>query len=127
MSTLHTASPTSHDAHSDSPVYRHVVQDTRRALTLAEIGDIVGAGKRSVQKWAAGSARPEGTRRDRLLELQYVIEELSDVFEPEGIQIWLRSRQRALAGQRPLDSLKAGQFLEVLDVVQRLAGGPKVR
>lgn len=112
---------------ADSPVYRHVVADARRALTLAEIGEIVGAGERSVQKWAAGAARPEGAKRDRLLELQYVIEELSDVYKPEGIDIWLHAPQRALGGRRPIDTLKAGDFESVLQLVQRLAGGPKVR
>lgn len=92
-----------------------------------EIGEIVGAGERSIQKWAAGTARPEGTKRDRLLELQYVIEELSDVYRPEGVDIWLHSRQRALQDRRPLDVLKAGEFQTVLKLVQRLAGGPKVR
>lgn len=131
MSTTHAASAasstTARERPGDSPVYRHVVADTRRALTLAEIGEIVGAGERAVQKWAAGSARPEGSKRDRLLELQYVIEELSDVYKPEGVDIWLHSRQRALADRRPLDVLKAGEFQTVLQLVQRLAGGPKVR
>ena len=119
--------PASHDPAGDSPVYRHVVADTRRALTLTEIGEIVGAGERAVQKWAAGAARPEGTKRDRLLELQYVIAELSDVYKPEGIDIWLHARQRALGDRRPIDVLKAGDFETVLQLVQRLAGGSKVR
>lgn len=128
--TAHTASTTpdaTPNEPGDSPIYRHVVADTRRALTLVEIGDIVGAGERAVQKWAAGSARPEGAKRDRLLELQYVIEELSDVYKPEGVDIWLHARHRALDDRRPLDVLKAGEFQTVLQLVQRLAGGPKVR
>ena len=131
MPTTHAASAapsaTPREPSGDSPVYRHVVADTRRALTLAEIGEIVGAGERAIQKWAAGTARPEGAKRDRLLELQYVIEELSDVYKPEGVDIWLHSRQRALDGRRPLDVLKDGEFQTVLQLVQRLAGGPKVR
>lgn len=119
--------PAAGESAGDSPVYRHVVADARRALTLAEIGEIVGAGERAVQKWAAGAARPEGAKRDRLLELQYVIEELSDVYKPEGIDIWLHAPQRALEGRRPIDMLKAGDFEIVLQLVQRLAGGPKVR
>ena len=60
MSPTRTAAaasqPAPHDPAGDSPVYRHVVADTRRALTLTEIGEIVGAGERAVQKWAAGAA-----------------------------------------------------------------------
>jgi transcriptional regulator with XRE-family HTH domain len=108
-----------------SPLYRHVVADARRALSLAEIGKITGVGDRAVQNWARGTSRPDGASRDRLLELGYVIEQLSDVYTDEGIEIWLHARQRALGGQRPLDLLQQGQFEEVLAVIERLAGGPR--
>ena len=66
---------------------------------------------------------PEGGSRERLLELKYVIEGLADVYEDEGIEIWLHSRQRSLGGQSPLELLKGGRFAEVLDAIDRLAGG----
>lgn len=106
-------------------VYTRVVDDARRGLTLNEIGGIVCVGERSVQNWAAGKTKPEGKSRDRLLELKYVIEGLSEVFEDEGIEIWLHSRQRSLGGRSPLELLRDGQFNEVLEAVDRLAGGPR--
>ena len=108
-----------------SPLYRHVVADARRALSLVEIGQITGVGGRAVQNWARGSSRPEGASRDRLLELKYVIEQLSDVYTEEGIEIWLHGRQRALGGRRPLELLQRGEFEAVLTAVERLAGGPR--
>jgi transcriptional regulator with XRE-family HTH domain len=108
-----------------SPLYRHVVADARRALSLNEIGQIAGVGDRAVQNWASGSSKPEGNSRERLLELNYVIEQLADVYTDEGIEIWLHSRQRSLDGQRPLDLLKEGRFEDVLSAVERLAGGPR--
>lgn len=114
---------TSHTA--PSPLYRHVVADARRTLSVAEIGAITGVGERAVQKWAQGASKPEGASRERLLELKYVIEQLSDVYDDEGIEIWLHARQRAFGGQPPLDLLREGRFEEVLQVVERLAGGPR--
>lgn len=108
-----------------SPLYRHVVADTRRALSLVEIGQITGVGDRAVQNWANGTSRPDGASRERLLELKYVIEQLSDVYTDEGIEIWLHARQRALGGRRPLDLLREGEFEAILAVVERLAGGPR--
>ncbi len=108
-----------------SPLYRHVVADARRALSLAEIASITGVGDRAVQNWANGSSRPEGASRERLLELKYVIEQLSDVYNDEGIEIWLHSRQRNLGGRQPLELLREGQFETVLELVDRLAGGPR--
>ena len=108
-----------------SLLYRHVVADARRALSLVEIGQITGVGDRAVQNWARGSSRPEGASRDRLLELKYVIEQLSDVYTDEGIEIWLHGSQQALGGQRPLELLQGGKFEAVLTAIERLAGGPR--
>src|ERR1700752_159093 len=98
-------------------VYTRVVADARRGLTVSEIGGITGVSERSVQNWAAGKSRPAGESRDRLLERKYVIEGLADVYEDEGIEIWLHSRQRSLGGQSPLELLREGRFDEVLDAV----------
>jgi hypothetical protein len=112
---------------SGTLLYTRVVADARRALSTAEIGGIARVTERSVQNWATGKSTPEGGARDRLLELKFVVEELSDVFEDEGIEIWLRSRQRALDGETPLDLMRKGEFQKVLDAVERLAGGPERR
>jgi len=108
-----------------SSLYRHIVADARRALSLAEIGQITGVGDRAVQNWARGSSRPEAGSRDRLLELKYVIEQLSDVYTDEGIEIWLHGHQRTLGGRRPLELLQQGEFQTVLTAVENLAGGPR--
>jgi uncharacterized protein (DUF2384 family) len=109
-----------------STLYRHVVADARRAgLKVAEIGEITGVGERAVQNWANGTSKPEGASRDRLLELKYVIEQLSDVYNDEAIEIWLHARQRALDGERPVDLLRTGHFETILQLIDRLAGGPR--
>lgn len=108
-------------------LYKRVVADARRALSTAEIGGVAGVTERSVQNWATGKSTPEGSSRDRLLELKFIVEELSDVFEDEGIEIWLRSRQRSLEGRTPLELMHDGDFQTVLDAIERLAGGPKRR
>jgi uncharacterized protein (DUF2384 family) len=110
---------------SPSPLYRMIVADANQALTLAEIATITGVQLRSVQNWAAGTTRPDGRQRDRLLELQYVIEQLLDVYDGEGVDIWLHRPQRLLRHQTPIDALGDGRFADVLSAVEALAGGPK--
>ena len=120
------ARPEQSDEVGRSTLYRHVVADARRAgLKVAEIGEITGVSDRAVQNWANGSSKPEGASRDRLLELKYVIEQLSDVYTDEGIEVWLHARQRPLEGRRPIDVLREGEFEAVLALVDRLAGGPR--
>jgi transcriptional regulator with XRE-family HTH domain len=109
----------------ESPLYQRIVADARKALTLQEIANTTGVQLRSVQNWAAGSTRPEGKQRDRLLELQYIVTSLADVYDNEGIEIWLHHRQRQLDHLRPIDALQQGRFESVLMLVEQLAGGPK--
>jgi transcriptional regulator with XRE-family HTH domain len=108
----------------ESPVYRRIVNDVRdRGLNTDEIAAITGVTERQVQNWVAGSSRPTGTKRDLLLELHYVTDLLSEVYTPEGVEVWIHGRNRFLSGERPIDLLRAGSFEPVLNEVERLARG----
>lgn len=73
----------------------------------------------------SGSTQPDGTNRERLLELNYVIEQIGDVYDDEGVEIWLRAPLRAFGGKTPLELLRAGQFENIIALVERVAGGPR--
>ncbi len=108
----------------ESGYYARIVEDLREtALTAAEVATIAGVKERQVQHWVAGTHRPLGTKRDRLLELAYIIDRLRDVYRPEGIDIWIHARNRDLSGQRPIDLLAQGDFATVLAAVERLETG----
>lgn len=101
---------------------RIVDQVTRTGISQRELGEAVGASVRTVQNWASGQAAPRGGSRERLLDVQYVVDELRDVYTDEGIEIWLRARNRNFGGQRPIDLITAGDIDTVLREAQRLAG-----
>lgn len=105
-------------------VYAHIVEDLRQsAVTTDELASIAGVNARQVQNWAAGRNKPQGDHRDHLLEVHYLVKRLRDVYQPEGVEIWLHGRNRDLGGQRPLDLLRAGEFEAVLSAVERLVDG----
>jgi hypothetical protein len=108
----------------ESVVYRRIVTDVRRmGLTTGEIADITGVGERQVQNWVSGSSRPGGKNRDLLLEIHYIVDRLSDVYTPEGVEVWLHGRNKLLDSQKPIELLKAGDFESVLNEVERLSTG----
>lgn len=108
----------------ESGLYARIVEDLREtALTTAEVAEITGVRERQVQHWAAGSHRPQGAKRDRLLELAYVVDRLGDVYKPEGIDIWLHGRNRDLNAERPIELLQRGEFATVLNAIERLETG----
>jgi putative toxin-antitoxin system antitoxin component (TIGR02293 family) len=109
---------------AETGLYAHIVDDLRTtALTNAEVAAITGVKTRQVQHWASGAHKPQGEAKDRLLELNYVVERLKDVYRPEGIDIWLHGRNRGLGDRKPIDLLRAGAFEEVLAAVDRLRSG----
>jgi transcriptional regulator with XRE-family HTH domain len=111
-------------APASSMIYSRIVDDVRAgSITTAELADVTGVSERQVQNWAAGSSRPQGPTRDKLLELHYIIEKLKEVYTSEGVEIWLHARNRSLVGQRPIDLLRDDRFREVLDAVERLTVG----
>ena len=115
-----------HPARSEAPdalTYLRIVDDiTRSGLTQTELSHAVGASLRTVQNWAAGNGIPAGAKVRRLLDVQYIVRELREVYTEEGVQIWLHARNRNLGSQRPIELLAAGQYDEVLAEAERVAG-----
>ena len=107
-----------------SLTYLRVVRKVADAgLSQVQIANAVGASLRTVQGWAAGTSTPKGIKAQRLLDLKYLVEELSDGHTEEGIQIWLHARNRNLEGRRPIELLAEGQTDAVVAEVDRITGG----
>lgn len=104
--------------------YPKVVAGLRdNGVSLADISRATQVKVRQVQHWLAGTSKPQGFTLERLVDLNYLIERLADVYVPEGIEIWLHGRNRALGGQRPIDVLESGDFESVIDLVEQLTHG----
>jgi DNA-binding transcriptional regulator YiaG len=109
---------------SASVTYVRVVEKvTNSGITQSELAKAVGIGARSVQNWASGQNAPRGRSAERLLDLHSIVDLLSDSYTPEGIDIWLHSRNRNLDMQRPIDLLIDGNLDQVLDEAKWVAGG----
>jgi len=96
---------------------------TEAGMTQIEVAKVVNASPRTVQNWASGANTPRGKNAERLLDLHTIIDVLRDSYTPEGIQIWLRSRNRNLEMQRPIDLLLGGDVNVVLAEARWVAGG----
>ncbi len=104
--------------------YQELVHELRESgLDNGDIARATGVRPRQVQHWAAGSSRPRDESRDRLVDTHYLVRQLGEVYRPEGVEIWLHARNRALEGSRPIDLLAAGDFQPVVLAVERLRSG----
>lgn len=48
---------------------------------------------------------------------------LAEIYHPEGIDIWMRARNRMLGDERPVDLIRDGQAERVLALIEALATG----
>lgn len=104
----------------------HVIERVKQrgGLTTAEIAQIVGVGPRQVQNWAAGHGGPASKKRlHQLLDLQYVLDLATEIFDDEGAVLWLHARNRQLNSNRPIDLIAEEDAEAVIDLLDRLADG----
>lgn len=92
-------------------------------LTDDEVGLIVDASGRSVARWAAGEVVPQRLNKERLLELAYVANELSQVLPRDHANMWLFTPHRALNHEKPATLIHEGRYKEVLDLIEAMADG----
>ncbi len=118
-----TIRPDSSAARGNVTFMRLVEDVTPSVITQGELATAVGASERTVQNWSAGKTRPRGETVDRVLDFVHLISELREVYTDEGVQIWLRSRNRNLQHRRPIELLAEGSVDEVLAEVRRVIGG----
>jgi hypothetical protein len=100
----------------------HLITDTL-ALPREDVASIVGSTPRSVSRWLSEDAAPQRLSRQRLIELAYVAEAVSEVMDPEDANIWLMSPNRLLNHDSPAKRIREGDFRSVLAVLDALADG----
>jgi uncharacterized protein (DUF2384 family) len=109
---------------TETLLYPRLVGELRgRLLSSQEIGRLTGVSERQVHRWISGDSKPDGPSRTRLLELNYVIQLLREVYTEEGAEIWLHGPNRNLGGQKPVDLLAGSDYQSVLIEIERLTEG----
>ncbi len=109
------------------------IEKWRLAGTLKHVGK---AGSSRKAKWPAHKTywamkMPDQFTNERawrrgiinLTDVRTIIELLSDSYTDEGIDIWLRARNRNLNMRRPIDLIVEGQIDTVIDEAKWVAGG----
>lgn len=92
-------------------------------LTQDEVGSIVDASARSVSRWSSGEVVPQRLNKQRLVELAYVAEAVTEVLPPEEANLWMFTPNRLLGHDTPAARIKAGAYKDVLDLIDAVADG----
>lgn len=97
--------------------------ESKGAMRSIDVANLLGARPETVSRWNQGKAFPRPEAQKMLLALEYIVDELSDIYEPQEARLWLYSRQRLLDGQTPADLIQSGRVDEVIGVIDRLREG----
>jgi uncharacterized protein (DUF2384 family) len=92
-------------------------------LTQEEVGGIVDASARSVARWSMGEVVPQRLNKQRLLELAYVAQAVTEILPAEDANLWMFTPNRLLNHNSPADSIHAGEYRSVLNLIEAIAEG----
>ena len=89
-------------------------------ISGSNIALLVGATPQTLSRWTTGKNAPQSEHLARLLELEYLAEQLAEFFKPEDVRHWLMAPHPELGGKAPMELLRDNRFSDIRDVIERL-------
>jgi uncharacterized protein (DUF2384 family) len=93
------------------------------ALRSADVASVLSVEPATVSRWNLGKSRPHPSTEKQLLDLEFIVDKLSDIYSPQEARMWLFGRQRLLGDRVPAELIRQGLADEVLAVVNQLREG----
>jgi len=94
--------------------------ETKAAMRSIDVANLLGARPETVSRWNQGKAFPRPDAQKQLLDLEYIVEQLADFYEPKEARLWLFSRQKLLGGATPADLIQQGKADDVIALVGQM-------
>jgi transcriptional regulator with XRE-family HTH domain len=92
-------------------------------IKAVDVAQLLGTRPETVSRWNSGRNRPQGESLIKLLELEFIVQRLTELYTPEEARLWVFGRHKALDDQRPADLIQQGKIDEVLRAIDQLADG----
>jgi transcriptional regulator with XRE-family HTH domain len=92
-------------------------------LKSIDVANVLGLRPEQVSRWNQGKAFPQPDAEKALLELEYIVDELSDFYDPQEARLWLFARQKLLGGEIPAELIQKGRIDEVRSMIAQLRDG----
>ncbi len=90
------------------------------AMKHIDVANLLGTRPETVSRWNKGRAYPQPSKEKTLLELEYIVDQLSDFYEPNEARQWIFAPQRHLDGRSPAELIRDGKIDEVMNLVNQL-------
>jgi hypothetical protein len=100
--------------------------ERKGAMRSVDVANLLGTRPETVSRWNLGKAFPRSDAERTLLDLEYLVDLLSEIYQPEEARSWFYSRQKLLGGEAPAELIRAGKIHELIAAVDRLCDGVQV-
>lgn len=92
----------------------------KASLKHVDIAQILGSRPETVSRWNKGHAYPHRATEQTLLELEFIVDQLSDYYSPNEARQWLFSPQKLLDGDTPALLIQEGKVDAVRSLVNQI-------
>jgi transcriptional regulator with XRE-family HTH domain len=91
-----------------------------------EVAQLLATTPQTISRWQSGQASPQPKSLERLLTLEWLADQLSQLYAPDEARLWLFSPNASLGGRRPADLIAEGRSDDVLRLIDQLQSGAYV-
>ncbi len=92
----------------------------KASLKNVDVAQLLDQRPETVSRWNKGHAYPHRSTEKLLLELEYIVDQLSDFYEPNEARQWLFAPQKLLEGKSPALLIQNRKMDEVMKFVNQL-------
>lgn len=90
------------------------------AMRSIDVANLLKTRPETVSRWNQGKAFPRPEAEKQLLALEFIIDQLSDFYEPREARLWLYAPQRLLGNASPAELIQDGRSQDVIAVVNQM-------
>ena len=87
------------------------------ALGNNRLAELLGVSRSQPSRWKSGSERVAPRNQRALLDVDYIMARLYQIWTPDVAAIWLESPNPHLGGARPMEVLRQGGAAEVIAAI----------
>ena len=99
---------------------------THGGISGREVAQLLNTTPQTVSRWKRGRASPQPDSLDRLLQLDWLADQLCAFYKPDEARLWLLSPHPELGGESPANRIAQGGVGDVLAILDRLQSGAYV-
>ncbi len=95
----------------------------RGGITSREVAQLLDTTPETVSRWNSGKVGPRPESLERILALEFLLDELSEFYTSDEARLWLFSPHKLLERERPADRIQQGRLNDVLALIDQLRDG----